>query len=173
MSQESFDESWSSKNRLKNQSSGLWNLHCSWCTCWAEFQFFSSLHRLNRSMWVFCNSVMYTHVYFYALFGHRDVEISQQLYQSVEKHEICLGLTIWGKLILSMINENGWISMLKCVSIDNWLDQFVEILFGTNFAQNFGLAEYIPKCGLGVFWFFLFIRWVENHSGMDLTSIAD
>ena len=40
-----------------------------------------------------------------------------------------------------MINEIGWICMLKCVSIEDWLDQFVEIMFGTFFAQKIHLAE--------------------------------
>ena len=78
---------------------------------------------------------------FLALYSILGAVELQQWYQSVEKHEIGLGLNIWVNLILSMINEIGWISMLKYVYIEDWLDQFEEIMTGSFFPNNLSLAE--------------------------------
>ena len=40
-----------------------------------------------------------------------------------------------------MINEIGWFDMLKYVYVEDWLDQFEEIMFGTNFPNYLVLAE--------------------------------
>ena len=40
-----------------------------------------------------------------------------------------------------MFDEIGWFRMLKVCLIDDWLDQFVEIVFGTNFPKLLMLAE--------------------------------
>ena len=48
---------------------------------------------------------------------------------------------IWVNLILSMFDEIGWFRMLKVCLIDDWLDQFVEIVFGTNFPKLLMLAQ--------------------------------
>ena len=48
---------------------------------------------------------------------------------------------IWVNLILSMFDEIGWFRMLKVCLIDDWLDQFVENVFGTIFPKLLMLAE--------------------------------
>ena len=40
-----------------------------------------------------------------------------------------------------MFDEIGWFRMLKVCLIDDWLDQFVEIVFGTNFPKLLMLAQ--------------------------------
>ena len=81
---------------------------------------------------------------------------------------ICLLLAktlIWVNLILSMFNEIGWIRMLKCCLIDDWLDQFDEKVFGTFFPNLLVMAENLnPNVVLD--FDFLFIGWLANHLGM-------
>ena len=48
---------------------------------------------------------------------------------------------IWVNLILSIFCEIGWMRMLKVCLIKDWLDQFVEIVFGTNFPKLLMMAE--------------------------------
>ena len=40
-----------------------------------------------------------------------------------------------------MFDEIGWFRMLKVCLIDDWLDQFVEIVFETNFPKLLMMAE--------------------------------
>ena len=72
---------------------------------------------------------------------------------------------IWENLILSIFNEIGWIRMLKCCLIDDWLDQFYEKVFGTIFPNLLVMAENMNPNSLG-FLIFLFIGWLANHLGM-------
>ena len=82
---------------------------------------------------------------------------------------ICLLLAktlIWVNLILSMFNEIGWIRMLKCCLIDDWLDQFDEKVFGTFFPNLLVMAENLnPNVVLD---FEFFVHWMTCKSFGDV-----
>ena len=64
---------------------------------------------------------------------------------------------IWANLIVSMINEIGWICMLNCVCIEYWLGQFEENLIGSIFPQISSLAEF--DMYFNVLGFLIFDNW--------------
>ena len=131
-------------------------------------KFCSSSNRLNRSMWVFRYLLWCIHTYFSCLLWSWDLIRNQQWHQEPRFEHESLGLKIWVFWIWAWFYEIGWLSMLKCCWIEDWLDQFQENMFGIIFPNIFILVEWSNALMSWIFWILVYWMCWKSFGDIDL-----